>query len=233
MVEFERFDRRRYRTVSVREGYGRWQSGYENTVHDLMDLALLDRLEEVSWADVTYAVDLGCGSGRTAAWLTARGAEVIDGVDVTPEMLDQANERGHHRRVIEADVRSTGLPADAYELAVCSLVDEHLPELDGLYFEARRLLRHPGAFVLVGYHPFFLMGSGMPTHFEDADGESTAIETHVHLFSDHVTAARTAGFAAGELVEGVIDDDWLEHKPQWGRFRDWPISFAWVWHTMA
>jgi len=82
--------------------------------------------------------------------------------------------------------------------------------------------------VLVGYHPFFIMAAGMPTHFDSDDGP-LAIETYVHLASDHMAAARRAGLVAVELHESVIGDKWIERKPKWSRYRGWPISFAWVW----
>lgn len=70
----------------------------------------------------------------------------------------------------------------------------------------------------------------MPTHFDDAEsGESLAIETHVHLLSDHVAAGRAAGLDLVELHERVVDDEWVALKPKWERFRDHPISFAFVW----
>jgi hypothetical protein len=71
----------------------------------------------------------------------------------------------------------------------------------------------------------------MPTHFDTADGQPVAIETYVHLLSAHMAAARSAGFVASELREAVIDDDWVRRKPKWERYREWPISFAWVWLT--
>jgi trans-aconitate methyltransferase len=92
-----------------------------------MDLRLLDGLSTVRWHGAREVVDLGCGTGRTASWLVANGVATIDGVDVTPEMLEKARARGLHRRLEEADVRATGLPAAAYDIAICSLVDEHVP----------------------------------------------------------------------------------------------------------
>ena len=228
-ADFETFDRRGYRTVPVAVGYGAWQPTYDDAVQDAMDIALLDRLSTVDWAIVDEAVDLGCGTGRTAAWLRSKGVTSIDGVDITPEMLAAARHRDLHRRLELADVRATGLPSASYEVAVCSLVDEHLPELGGLYEEAARLLRSGGTFVVVGYHPFFIMSTGMPTHFDGPDGEPIAIETHVHLPSAHVVAARHAGFTALELREAVVDERWIEAKPKWASRRGWPISFAWVW----
>src|SRR5690606_30092864 len=115
---------------------------------------------------------LGCGTGRTGAWLREHGAGPIDGVDVTPEMLELGRERGVHRSLAIADVRDSGLASGAYDVAITSLVDEHIPEVAPLYAEAARLIRVGGSFVIVGYHPHFIMASGMPTHYDRDDGES-------------------------------------------------------------
>jgi SAM-dependent methyltransferase len=225
-VDFSTFDRRGYRTVDARSGYGEWAPSYEDTVQDAMDIALLERLS-LDWRGPV--ADLGCGTGRTGAWLREHGAREIDGVDLTPEMLAQARERGVYRRLVEADVGATGLATGAYALVTTSLVDEHLADLRPLYAEAFRLVRPGGAYVLVGFHPQFIMASGMPTHFDGAGGEPIAIETYVHLLSEHVAVARAAGFALAELHERTIDDEWLALKPKWGALRGQPVAFAFAW----
>ncbi len=227
--DFARFDRRHYPTVTVREGYDAWAPTYEQSVEDVMDLVLLERIGSVAWDRVTRAADLGCGSGRTAAWLRTRGDFPVDGVDITPAMLERARARGMHDRLVEGDVRQSGLPGGAYDLVVCVLVDEHLPEMAGLYAEAGRLLGAAGWFVLVGIHPFFVMSVGMPTHFEVPGTGPVAIETHVHLPSEHVAAATDAGLGARELHEALVDDAFVQSKPGWEPYRDWPFSYAWVW----
>ncbi len=227
MADFAQFDARGYRTVDVRSGYGEWVETYEQTVEDAMDIDLLEALEQVSWSGT--AADLGCGTGRTGAWLRERGVGAVDGVDLTPQMLEVARERGAHRRLVEADVSSTGLASEDYDLVVTSLVDEHLADLRPLYGEAFRLTRPGGTYVLVGFHPHFIMAAGMPTHFDSASGEPVAIETHVHLLSDHVRAALGAGWQLAELRERVIDDAWLALKPKWEELRGQPLAFAAVW----
>ena len=229
MPSFSAFDSRGYRTVAPREGYDRWARTYEDTVEDAMDIALLDRVA-VDWVVAGNVADLGCGTGRTGAWLKARGVGEIDGVDLSPGMLEAARARGVYRSLHEAEVGDTGLDGGAYDLVVSCLVDEHLADLAPLYGEAARLARPGGRFVLVGFHPHFIIASGMPTHFDDAEsGEPVAIETHVHLLSEHVAAGRVAGLELGELHERVVDDEWVALKPKWERFRDHPISFAFVW----
>jgi len=232
-VRFADVDRRGYRTTDVRTGYGEWVATYERTVEDAMDIALLETLTTPSWATRRRAADLGCGTGRTGAWLLGRGVAAIDGVDLTPEMLAVARSRGIYRHLIEADVAATGLPSAAYDLVTVCLVDEHLAELAPLYREAFRLVAPGGVLVLVAFHPHFIIAAGMPTHYTSAAGEPVAIDTHVHLLSDHVTAALAAGWTLAELRERVIDDAWIALKPSWEPFRGHPIAAAFVWRTPA
>jgi len=230
---FADFDARGYRTVDVRTGYREWVPTYEQTVHDEMDLALLEELRTPAWADLSRVADLGCGTGRTAEWLRRHGVSGrIDGVDITPEMLEVARERGAHDSLAEADVAATGLDEGAYDLVIASLIDEHLPELGPLYREAFRIAAPGALFVLVAFHPHFIIASGMPTHFTTESGEPLAIATHVHLLSDQVAAGLEAGFALAELGEGVIDERWLAVKPKWERFRGHPISAAFAWRAV-
>ncbi|MEU6041882.1 class I SAM-dependent methyltransferase [Actinomadura sp. NPDC047616] len=229
MLSFADFDTRGYRMVDVRTGYGQWVTTYEDTVEDAMDIALLEDLTEPSWETVRRAVDLGCGTGRTAAWLRRNGVSSIDGVDLTPEMLAVARSRKVHDRLHEADVTDTGLEDGAYDLVIASLIDEHLPDLSPLYAEAWRVAEPGALFVIVAFHPHFIMTTGMPTHFTSASGEPIAIATHVHLFSDHVMAGVRAGWTLAEMREGTVDDRWIALKPKWERFRNHPVSAALVW----
>lgn len=230
-MDFSPFDVRGYRTVGVAEGYSEWAAHYEHCVHDEMDLRLLERLATVPWSDLGSAVDLACGTGRTGAWLAARGVPAIDGVDLTSAMLERARARRIYRRLQLGSVTDTGLPDASYDLAIQVLADEHLPDLRPLYREAARLTRRLGHFVIVGYHPFFLL-SGIPTHFHrPADNEPLAIESYIHLMSDHVRAARLAGWTLAEMEEGVVDDDWIAAKPKWEKYRLRPVSYAMVWRN--
>jgi hypothetical protein len=110
------------------------------------------------------------------------------------------------------------------------LADEHLVGLGAVYREVNRLLRPGGSFVLIGYHPFFLM-NGIPTHFHRSRAEAVAIESHVHLHSEHFQAGIEAGLVLVEFRECVIDEQWLLSKPKWQNFRNWPVSFALVWRN--
>ncbi|MGI8855424.1 MAG: class I SAM-dependent DNA methyltransferase [Thermomicrobiales bacterium] len=227
-MDIAQFDRRNYPTRSVQEGYGEWAATYENVVLDALDLRLLARIRSVVWSQARAVADLACGTGRIGAWLTRHGASAVDGIDVTPGMLDGARAKGVYRHLVLGDIRRTPFRACAYDLVTAALVDEHLPDVRPLYQEAARIARAAGRFVLVGYHPFFLMG-GIPTHFNSASAGPVTIECYVHLLSDHVYAALAAGWSLREMHEGLIDDEWLAKKPKWSNYRHQPVSFAMVW----
>jgi len=206
-----------------------WSASYEETIKEDMDLRLLERIGSVRWDRVERAADLGCGTGRTGSWLRAHGVRRVDGVDFTPEMLGRSRARGVYDRLELAEVADSGLDAGRYSLVTTVLVDEHLRALGPLYGEAARLAEPGAAHVLVGFHPFFIMKSGMPTHFDTPEGTPVAIETHVHLFSDHVRAALASGWSLAEMHEQLIDERWIALKPSWAPLRDVPVSFAAVW----
>lgn len=229
MPEFSSFDTRGYRTLSAREGYGLWSPSYDDTIKEDMDLRLLEQVQTVDWAGARRAVDLGCGTGRTGSWLESHRVQRLDGVDLTPEMLERARRRGVFDQLIVADLCDSGLETGAYDLVTTSLVDEHLRDLRPLYRESARLAREGACHVVVGFHPFFIMKAGMPTHFDGPDGQPVAIETYIHLFSEHVQAALGAGWSLAEMYEQVIDERWIQKKPKWAIHRDVPISFLAVW----
>src|SRR5579859_7888381 len=110
------YDKRKYPIVEVPEGYGEWVSTYEQVVQDEMDLRLLDRLLTINWSEHRTALDLACGTGRIGTWLKNRSAAVVDGVDITPAMLDVARSKGSYRSLHVADVSDTGLSGEMYDL---------------------------------------------------------------------------------------------------------------------
>jgi SAM-dependent methyltransferase len=228
-MDFSLFDRRGYRVVSTEMGYAEWATNYDASVATGLDEPLLESLASVDWRQVRRAADLACGTGRTGVWLKNRGVGAIDGVDLTRPMLELAASKHAHDQLHLADVASTPLASSAYDLCMLVLADEHLAELDPVYREAARLLAEGGHFVLIGYHPFFLM-QGTPTHYHrKSDDEPIAIRSYVHLFSEHFDAAGKAGLKVVEFRECVIDEEWLIRKPKWREYLNRPVSFALAW----
>ena len=227
-LEFSHFDTRNYQTLGVPDGYALWASCYDEEMVCEMDRPSLEQLDSVDWTSVSVAADLACGTGRLGSWLLDKGVGAVDGVDLTGEMLARARERQVYRALEQGDMRTTPLDSGAYGLVLSALAVGHIPQLLPLYGEAARLVGDQGWFVLVGYHWYFLL-RGIPTHFNSESGQSMAIINHVHLMSDHVSAAHQSGWRLAELRERVVDDDLVGRKPEWAKYHHWPITYTAVW----
>ena len=228
MRDFSAYDVRHYETASVVDGYQEWSKIYDAYMIDRLDRPLLNRMS-FDWSGKTV-LDLACGTGRVGAWLRSRGVADVDGVDLTPGMLEQARAKSLYRRLELADCTDTRLPAKSYDAIVQVLACEHLQSLEPLYFEASRLLKERGTFVVVGYHPYFML-RGVPTHFERQNGENLAIRQWLHLASDHVKIALSAGFTLQQMEENVVDEQWSAEHPSYTKHVGWPVTFAFRWST--
>jgi SAM-dependent methyltransferase len=204
---FAPYDRRQYPTLDVPAGYGAWASTYDQTVDEAFDLRLLAQLESVRWASHGRALDLACGTGRLGRWLGARGVRWVDGLDLTPAMLGRAT-GGAYAGLALADITRCPAADNAYDLAMCGLAACHLPGLEALYREAARVVRPGGHFILLDYHPFFLL-NGIPTHFTGP--------------------GLTAGWMLREMRERLVDVAWAARVPAMARHLGQPISFALAW----
>lgn len=157
---------RDYEVVPVVEGYDRWSA-----VYDAMDNALV-ALEEPVVDELIGAVEgrrlieLGCGTGRHAIRLAARGAEVT-GVDFSRGMLERARDKAGAERVhfVEHDLTAPLPFADAaFEHVLSCLVLEHVRRLEPLFREMRRVCS--GFAVITVMHPAMML-RGVLAHFDD------------------------------------------------------------------
>ena len=105
--------------------YRDWAETYDETmlkglaylspgkVADLLAAQLPDRRAVV--------LDVGCGTGLAGQGLAAHGFVTIDGLDVSPEMMQVAARRGVYRNFIAADLNAPlAIPSESYDGASCS-----------------------------------------------------------------------------------------------------------------
>jgi predicted TPR repeat methyltransferase len=92
------------------------------------------------------ALDLGCGTGLCAPLLRPIAAR-LDGVDLSPNMVRQAQARGLYDEVVEADlVQHLAGTARGYDLLVAADVFIYVGDLDGAFAGAARVLQAGGSF---------------------------------------------------------------------------------------
>lgn len=228
---FAHYDRRRYETLAVTEGYARWSRSY-GELDDRFDVDLLAASpllgERLPGARV---VDLACGNGRIGRHLRGAGAAHVVGVDATAAMLAGARARAAYAALVRARIERTPLEAAAFDGATCSMALCHVADLDAFFTEARRLLRAGGWLAVIDFHPAFMM-RGIPTHFDDPEtGVPLAIENHVHALRDFFQAPSRAGFVVREMEERFIDEEWATAIPPYRAHLGWPVTHFWAYEA--
>jgi SAM-dependent methyltransferase len=112
--------------------YDEWAATYEQDTADSMGYVghevAAARLSELIAAGARV-LDAGCGTGLVGTALAERGDYVIDGLDVSPGMLEKARAAGVYRELRTADLTvPLDIADDAYAAVVCvgTLTEGHV-----------------------------------------------------------------------------------------------------------
>ena len=187
--------------MNNQQAYNAWSQNYDTVVNKTRDLeaaALRETLSGFAFAD---ALELGCGTGKNTVWLAARAVR-LTAADFSEEMMAQAAAKisTGNVRFVRTDLREAwDFPAGAFDLVSCSLILEHIENLDFVFAEARRVLKTGGRFYLGELHPF-RQYQGSKARFETGGG-TFELECFVHHVSDYFAAGRENGFACRDLRE--------------------------------
>jgi malonyl-CoA O-methyltransferase len=209
----------------VRDGYDRWAAVYESDGNPLQALEEPEFRSAVGDPHGLTVLDLGCGTGRHALWLAARGARVT-AVDFSDGMLTAARSKPGADAVhfVVHDLH-TPLPfADAaFDLVVSGLVLEHLTELGGFFQQAHRVLKPSGRAVVSAMHPAMFLRSAMARFTDPSSGEVVVPGSYPHSVSDFVMAAVGAGFTLADVIERAPDAALAARVPRAEKYLGWPM----------
>lgn len=217
---------RDYEVVPVAEGYDRWSPSYDVIDNPLVLIEepvvdeLLGPVEGVS------LLELGCGTGRHAIRLAARGAAVT-AVDFSRGMLDRARAKAGAERVafVEHDITAPLPFSDrAFERVISCLVLEHVAALEPLYREMRRVCS--GLAVVTLMHPAMML-RGVLAHFDDpVTGREIQPRSATHETADFINAALAAGWQLDHVVERAPDAALASRSASAARYQGWPLLLA-------
>jgi SAM-dependent methyltransferase len=180
-------------------------------------------------------VDLGCGEGRLARELKARGHRVV-GIEGSPALAAAAREADPDLTVHVADAAAVPLDDGAADLAVASMSLLNMDDLDGAVREVARVLAPGGRFAFSTVHPanslkplgdFEVAGGSYFATYTYAETRErgglrmTFHDTHRPL-GDYFGALERAGLLVEALREPAPDDAYVADHPEVERWRRAP-----------
>jgi 2-polyprenyl-3-methyl-5-hydroxy-6-metoxy-1,4-benzoquinol methylase len=199
--------------MNVQAAYTVWSEQYdsnENKTRDLEAVALRNILSTISFAN---CLEIGCGTGKNTVWLEQKASQV-KAVDLTNEMLDIARRKVQTNKVSFelADIsQDWHFAIGQYDLAVFSLVLEHIENVDPIFEKLAQCIQ-PGGYVYIGeLHPF-KQYAGSKARYQTAEGEQLVTCFNHHL-SDFTTAAINNGFSITTIQE-YFDEDNKSNLPR-------------------
>jgi ubiquinone/menaquinone biosynthesis C-methylase UbiE len=184
------------------EAYNQWSVQYdsnENKTRDLEAKALRTVLQNLP--NDLLILELGCGTGKNTVWLADKAKEML-ALDFSTEMMALAKEKLLNKTVsfLQQDLTKEWQVQTAhFDLLTCSLVLEHIENLDFIFMQAQKALKHGGQFYVGEFHPF-KQYMGSKARFETIQG-IFELDCFVHHVSAFLNAAKQNGFTCKELQE--------------------------------
>ena len=156
--------------ASMVEFYRKWAADYDHQMLDELGYTSPSKIARQLCdilPDTDSAVfDVGCGTGLTCVYLAEKGYTNLDGIDISPDMVRVARERGIYRELLVGDVNQALQRDDAsYDAVISSGTFTHGhvgPEpLDEIF----RILK-PGGILACTIHQDLWESMGFNTRLE-------------------------------------------------------------------
>lgn len=199
--------------MNIEKAYNIWADQYDTSSNKTRDLDRKSTIETLNEFNFSKVIELGCGTGKNTAFLLKKANKII-GLDFSQEMLNKAKAKINNSRVEfqKADLTTAWNIEDEYaDLITCSLVLEHIKNLNFIFNQANKKLKNDGIFFISELHPF-KQYSGSKAKFE-TEKETQELKTYIHHISEYLNAAKRNGFELVELKEW-FDEEKLDETPR-------------------
>jgi predicted TPR repeat methyltransferase len=181
----------------ILQTFRNFSSHYDTKMRDNLSYQAPERLQELIRAEIGEGagleiLDIGCGTGLAGVGLKERAARLV-GIDLSPEMIELARERGLYDQLEVAEITEWLEQTTAeFDLIVACDCLVYFGDLQPVASAAARRLKPGGWFAFTTErgekYPFHLTDSGRYTH---------------HAVHVREVAAK-AGLVVGRLEEGFL-----------------------------
>jgi ubiquinone/menaquinone biosynthesis C-methylase UbiE len=191
--------------LKTEDAYNHWASTYnnvENKTRDLEGMVIRKILDQPKYERV---LELGCGTGKNTFWLASKTDNLL-AVDFSNEMMNIARLKSSGNNI---EFRQSDLTLEwnfeKVNLITCSLVLEHIKNLDFIFNQAEKTLEKNGLFYICELHPYKQLQGSM-ARFEH-EGGLIKLEYFIHHISEFYKSAIRNNFSCIDLQEWFDDDE--------------------------
>ena len=197
---FKHLKRRSYPSLSSRSAYAKWATQYPPTPHNvLMEIEQETMLSIMPNLIGKRVLDLACGTGRYGLIAEVHEANLVMGVDDSPEMLlysDLSN-------LVLGSMAQIPLADASIDVVICGLAVGHYPDLETIFCEISRVLDVGGQAVVSDFHPFQYLAGARRTF--SSDEFTYEVEHYPHLYQTIQSACNKAGLVIDVIREPMIE----------------------------
>jgi ubiquinone/menaquinone biosynthesis C-methylase UbiE len=195
--------------MNNQQAYNQWAGTYDEVVNPTRDLEATAIRTILGSFDLSQSkvLELGAGTGKNTEWLLEKAFE-ITAADFSEEMLAKAKERLGKDNISfqQTDLRERWpFAASSHDVITCSLILEHIQNLDHIFEEASRVLRDEGLFYLGELHPG-KQYTGSKARFDTGNGVFE-LDCYIHHVSDYLSASKNHAFQLVVFEEWFDTDD--------------------------
>jgi len=191
--------------MNTQEAYNKWAESYDSVINKTRDLEQQAAKHTLQNADFSSVIEIGCGTGKNTAWIAEKAKELL-AVDFSEEMMNVAKQKinASHVQFRQADITKPW-NFSKVTLITCSLVLEHIEDVDFIFQQAANTLEPGGYFYLCELHPYKQLQASR-AKFEH-EGKLIQLEYFIHHISDYYSAAQKNGLQSIQLEEWFDDND--------------------------
>lgn len=200
--------------MDIKNAYDIWSEFYDSNENKTRDLEAYSLRNILSDLKVESCLELGCGTGKNTEWLALHCNQIL-AVDFSDKMLEKAKTKilAPNVHFVQADLNTDWnfIENKHFDLAVCSLVLEHIQNLNPIFENLSHAIKPNGYVYLSELHPY-KQYSGAKAKFETESG-TQILTSYTHHISDFFSSALKNGFILQSLNE-FFDNNATESVPR-------------------
>jgi ubiquinone/menaquinone biosynthesis C-methylase UbiE len=137
-------------------------------------------------------------------------------------------------QLIEGDFLSyQGFALHTFDAAICSLVVEHIQDLETFFQKLSLVLKTGGELFLSEIHPERAL-QGSLAHFKDPELDSEFhLQSHVHSNDQIQASAQRAGFGLVASFDGLGSPQIAAIQPKWHKYTNLPMIRIWTFQKQS